>query len=108
MTTCCPNTWAGVEGHPLGDAGTAAFKLSPAGLKWHLVICSELPDLSYSLVYPSSKPWPPYPEPVEPKRKNVLVDTPKYMEHKADSDGQDSLPSLCPVTSLVAVAPQSG
>ena len=29
MTACCPNTWAGVEGHPLGDPGTAAFESFP-------------------------------------------------------------------------------
>ena len=73
MTTCCPNTWAGVEGHPLGDPGTAAFESFPSWAhRWHLVICSELPDLFHSLLHPSSKPWPPYPEPVEPKRKKVL------------------------------------
>ena len=29
VTTCCPNAWAGIEGHPLGDAGTAAFENFP-------------------------------------------------------------------------------
>ena len=29
VTTCCSNTWGGVEGHPLGDAGTAAFESFP-------------------------------------------------------------------------------
>lgn len=53
MALCCPNTWAGLEDHSLGDSGKAAFENNPQiGSSMALVTCLELPVLPYSLLHP--------------------------------------------------------
>ena len=62
-----------VEGHPLGDPGTAAFERFPQqGSRVAPVTCSELPGLSDSLLHPHSILLLPFSEPCQPKRKKAL------------------------------------
>lgn len=73
MTTRCPNTWAGIKGHPLGDAGTASlYAFTSWAQKWHVVPCSELPDVPQSFLHPRSILLLPFAEPCQPTRKKAL------------------------------------